>query len=249
MKKINNYTHLGIIFLILAFLTWQFYQIPAITIGDKTYAIFIFLPFLSLAIGSVFIAFHFDEESRKKHEAYYRKNESMTYYRSKKKKKTKKEKKKREQASVAVAVIVGIIGPAAIGTGIFGFPYGAPDPIAVYENPTYAEMVIFIAQDSVDQNEYIYPDYKCTHFTEDFVDNARDKGLRAGYVRLNNPGGTSHAIACFFTTDAGLYFVEPQTDDIFSISEMEVMVDNEYYPPTSTDFTSYTIDWYNPIWT
>jgi hypothetical protein len=251
LPKINLNIIVAVLFLILAYLSWLFYQIPALTLGDTTYVIFIFIPFLCVMMSGIFFLFHINEVAKQKEEAFKRTGKAtITYYRTK----TKKEKKKmdkRKTAAVSVVFILGMIAPVVIASGVVGFPLGVPDLFATYKNPTYMEAIIFITQDSTDQNQYILPTYKCTHFTEDFVTNARAAGWRAGYVRLNNPEGAGHAIAVFDTTDAGFLFVEPQTDRTFSLTIMLTMIKDGYYAigGMNMPLDSYSIDWHNPLWT
>lgn len=94
-------------------------------------------------------------------------------------------------------------------------------------NPTYAEMKEFIKEDKTDQNEYIWGKYVCWNFAIDLVDNATEKGIGAGYVILWFPKQetcSSHAIACFNTTDRGLIFIESITDE-----EVRIVVGKSYW--------------------
>lgn len=250
LTQSNTFIIVAILFLALAALSWIFYQVPAITIGDQTYVLFIFMPLICLVLGSMFLLFYIDDMSRKKKRSRYTTSKSaIKHYRTIKKLENVSIKRKRA-GFVAVGVTVAILSPIIIASGVMGFPLGLPGIYNVYTDPLYNEMVIFVAQDTTDQNLYVFPTYKCTHFTEDFVDSARSEGWRAGYVRLNNPEGAGHAIACFNTKDAGIYFIEPQTDHIFSIDYMRYMVAAGEYSIQGFDMPldSYTIDWHNPLW-
>lgn len=79
-------------------------------------------------------------------------------------------------------------------------------------DPTYKEMLDFIALDKTDENEYS-ESYTCIYFTRDVKNHAFDKGYRCGFVYIEFPNA-AHAIVCFNTTDHGLVFIEPQYDDI-----------------------------------
>jgi hypothetical protein len=251
LPQINIKILASLSFFILAVLSWFFYQIPAITIGDTTYVLFIFIPFLASVMGGIFLALHMKEVAKIKEETFKEKGKaSLLYYRTKSKKQINAQSDKTITASLSVGLAIGILLPILITSGVVGFPVGVPGVFAAYENPTYMDAIIFVAQDQTDKNEYIFPDYVCTHFTEDFVDNARSAGWRAGYVRLNNPDGPGHAIAVFLTTDMGLFFVEPQNDFIFPSERMSEMLDEGYYTIAGMDMplNRYTIDWNNPIW-
>ncbi|WGM89116.1 MAG: hypothetical protein NUK63_09405 [Candidatus Bathyarchaeum tardum] len=79
-------------------------------------------------------------------------------------------------------------------------------------NPTYQEALLFISSDLTDRN--LYTDgYVCYDFTADFNYNAEQQGYRCGFVYMTFSSG-AHAIACFETTDRGLIYIEPQTDEI-----------------------------------
>jgi len=80
-------------------------------------------------------------------------------------------------------------------------------------NPTYSEAQESIRQDTTDLKEYVSEQYVCRHFARDFICNAGKQGIRAGFVRLDFVEGVPHAIVCFNTTDRGLIFVSPQTDE------------------------------------
>jgi predicted nucleic acid-binding Zn-ribbon protein len=83
-------------------------------------------------------------------------------------------------------------------------------------DPTYAEAIDFINSDRTDENEYT-EDYVCYDFTADFNTNAFQMGYRCGFVYIEFPY-SAHAIACFNTTDRGLIYIEPQTDEIVYVA-------------------------------
>lgn len=112
-------------------------------------------------------------------------------------------------------------------------------------NPTYHELMDFLARDPTDQNEYRESVYTCVDFVSDLSNNAEAAGLRAGYVYMEYLGGHAHAIAAFETVDRGLVFIEPQFDD-----EVTVVVGNSYSeengyaaPDYNDMVTRYTIAW------
>jgi hypothetical protein len=82
-------------------------------------------------------------------------------------------------------------------------------------NPTYAEMQVFINSDTTNLKAYS-ESYTCFNFVNDVKTNAFNSGYKAGMVYIEFADG-AHAIVCFDTTDRGLMFVEPQTDDIVSL--------------------------------
>ncbi len=80
-------------------------------------------------------------------------------------------------------------------------------------DPSYAEAVEFIGRDKTDGNEYVENEYVCTHFARDVNNHAESEGIRCGFVIINLTGNANHAIIAFNTTDRGLVFFEPQTDE------------------------------------
>ena len=102
-------------------------------------------------------------------------------------------------------------------------------------DPTYTEMMAFIAQDQTHKNTYHIDNYNCYDFTNDFCNNAFDQGLRAGYVYIKFPD-SAHAIACFKTVDRGIVFIEPQHNKIVNV---EVGIN---YSSSNPNFAAPTYD-------
>jgi len=110
-------------------------------------------------------------------------------------------------------------------------------------DPTYQEMLAFIALDKTDENEYS-ESYTCFHFTADVKSHAFEAGYRCGFVYIRFPD-SAHAIVCFNTTDRGLIFIEPQSDDIVTLAIGQPYWDRtKYLPPEYNDtVVSFTIIW------
>jgi chaperonin cofactor prefoldin len=83
-------------------------------------------------------------------------------------------------------------------------------------DPTYDEANAFTNSDKTDENEYI-PNYVCYDFTADFNSNAFQMGYRCGFVYIEF-SDSAHAIVCFNTTDRGLIYIEPQSDEIVTLT-------------------------------
>jgi hypothetical protein len=83
-------------------------------------------------------------------------------------------------------------------------------------DPTYQEALQFIGSDQTDKNQY-NQSYTCINFANDLVNNALNQGYRCGFVIIDFPE-SCHAIVCFNTSDRGLIFVEPQTDELVTLS-------------------------------
>jgi hypothetical protein len=80
-------------------------------------------------------------------------------------------------------------------------------------DPTSEEAYNFILSDKTDQNTYDEEKYNCAHYSMDTDNNAEKNGIRCAYVKINLQSGLPHAIVAFNTTDKGLLFFEPQTDE------------------------------------
>lgn len=111
-------------------------------------------------------------------------------------------------------------------------------------DPTYFEVVTFVASDRTDENEYVIGEYICWNFASDFEANAFQQGFRVGFVYIEFVDG-AHAIVCFNTTDNGLIFIEPQDDHIVtSLTIGENYWDRNLYIVNYDD----TIIKYEVIW-
>lgn len=82
----------------------------------------------------------------------------------------------------------------------------------VLRNPSMLEVYEFIMIDKTDEN-ISTDEYICKHFVIDFMKNAFEEGYICYFVSIEFQGG-AHAMVAFNTTDRGLIYVEPQTDDI-----------------------------------
>jgi hypothetical protein len=79
-------------------------------------------------------------------------------------------------------------------------------------NPTYAELIAFIQQDTTDTNDYLenpYIGYVCADFAEDVHNNAEAAGIRAASVSIQFKGSDKgHACNAFDTIDKGLVYID-----------------------------------------
>ncbi len=78
-------------------------------------------------------------------------------------------------------------------------------------NPTFSELMEFLAADTTDSNPFISGVYNCFNYTAELNNNADAAGIRAAYVRIRGREW-AHAIVAFETVDRGLIFIEPQSD-------------------------------------
>jgi hypothetical protein len=89
-------------------------------------------------------------------------------------------------------------------------------------DPTYSEAAKFVAYDETSSHSYINETYTCANFAKDFQANAMRAGFTCGVVTVFFPEETSHDLNCFNTTDVGMVYVEPQTDQIVSLNVGQV---------------------------
>ena len=90
-------------------------------------------------------------------------------------------------------------------------------------NPTYAELVAFITEDTTDSKLYrdgskslgnIIVVHVCADFAEEVHNNAEAKGIRAAWVGIDFRGSAEgHALNAFETTDRGLVYVDCTGED------------------------------------
>jgi hypothetical protein len=79
-------------------------------------------------------------------------------------------------------------------------------------DPTFDEALDFLEADRTDDHEYIEDEYVCSHFAADVNNNAEREGIRCAMVDIRF-SSSSHAIIAFDTTDEGLVYFDPITDD------------------------------------
>jgi hypothetical protein len=94
---------------------------------------------------------------------------------------------------------------------------GDGEPITLIDNPdaidpTYAELVAFIQQDTTDAKDYLeHPriGYVCADFAEEVHNNAEAAGIRAASVSVDFEGDEmGHACNAFNTIDKGLVYID-----------------------------------------
>lgn len=80
-------------------------------------------------------------------------------------------------------------------------------------NPTYKELMEFLARDKTDSKPYIEGEYVSSDFAAEVNNNAELEGIRAAFVGIDYPQPPGHGMVAFQTVDEGLIFIEPQSDE------------------------------------
>jgi len=102
-------------------------------------------------------------------------------------------------------------------------------------DPSYSEMRSFILRDRTDRLKYVKDVFECVDFSAIFITNAREAGLQCYYVEIKFPD-SGHAIVAFNTTDRGLKYIEPQSDETMNLVIGRVYWPRKkYYAPTYDD--------------
>jgi hypothetical protein len=111
-------------------------------------------------------------------------------------------------------------------------------------DPSFLEASDFIASDQTNARPYVYGSYTCGNYASDLKKSALREGLMCGYV-LAYFKSKVHALNCFNTTDSGLIFVEPQTDNIIELIIGQPYWDRTIYEPPDYNDTlqGYRIFW------
>jgi len=122
----------------------------------------------------------------------------------------------------------------------------------VLKDPTYKELKSFIAADKTDANQYIVNVYVCHDFAADVKANAASqKKFRCAYVYMDF-NDSAHAIVAFNTTDKGIIYIEPQSDEEVNLqvgwhywTQCVIPKAGTYYNASNYDDT---VQSFNDIW-
>ena len=124
----------------------------------------------------------------------------------------------------------------------------------VLKDPTYQEVKAFIAADTTDMYQWVDDIYTSINFAFDIKVHALQQKIRCAYVLIRYAGDlASHYIVAFNTTDRGLIYIEPQTDEEANLqrgwhywSQCVIPTPGHYYiNPTTYDDT---VERFNVIW-
>ena len=91
-------------------------------------------------------------------------------------------------------------------------------------NPSFSEARYFMNNDDTNEIPYEAVNFTCAHYSQRANNNAEDMGISCAVVILNF-NLSSHAIIAFNTTDRGMVYFEPQTDDIV----VNLEIGNDYW--------------------
>ena len=97
-----------------------------------------------------------------------------------------------------------------------GYDTGLADGLGhgyMIKDPTFAEVLVFLANDRTDEKSYIDPTYVCSHYSRDVCNNAEAAGIRCAVVELRYVSQQGHLIVAFNSIDRGLVYFEPQSDE------------------------------------
>ncbi len=84
-------------------------------------------------------------------------------------------------------------------------------------DPTYADVLDFIASDLTDKNAILAPMDAQWDICNDVINNAANQHIRCAFVFINKVSGTTWGIIGFNTTDKGMVYIEPRTDELVEL--------------------------------
>lgn len=91
-------------------------------------------------------------------------------------------------------------------------------------DPTYHEVKNFIKRDSTDKIRYDEETFNCLDYSTELNNNADEEGIRCCVVELGLKD-IAHALVGFNTTDRGMVYVEPQSDEWVE----DLVIGNDYW--------------------
>jgi hypothetical protein len=86
----------------------------------------------------------------------------------------------------------------------------------VLNDPTYSTMQNFLAYDTIDQLAYVTGTYVYWNYAADVIANEAKQHIRCAFVYIEFPS-SAHANIAFYTTDQGLVYIDPQSDEIVQL--------------------------------
>jgi len=93
----------------------------------------------------------------------------------------------------------------------------------IQHNPTFKETLDFLSVDKTDLQVYQENIYLCSHFASSLNNSAETQGIRCAMVIIRFQH-QNHLIVGFETTDQGMVYFEPQTDE-----QVWPVIDKKFY--------------------
>ncbi len=111
-------------------------------------------------------------------------------------------------------------------------------------DPTWQQLMAFLAKDTTDSEKYDPVSFPCGAFAEEVQNNAEAAGIKAAWVAIDFTDSTEgHALNAFNTTDKGLVFVDctgPGWDQQ-NIKSASISQVKTFGIPTSWDKIAYVV--------
>ena len=115
------------------------------------------------------------------------------------------------------------------------------NPMYYLHDPIYSEAMTFIRDDTTNRNRYDEETYNCGHYSTDVNNNAENQGIRCSLVIVNLKDGDLHALVAFNTTDKGILYIEPQSDEKVNLqigkdywADCVIELSSRYYYPRNS---------------
>jgi hypothetical protein len=99
-------------------------------------------------------------------------------------------------------------------------PFPTPTATPQYQTLTWSQLTDFLLNDHTNWNSWT-DQYTCVNFSLDLVAHAKLQRINAWIVGVEFAGqDEGHAFVAIPTSDRGIIWVEPQTDDTYTISQI-----------------------------
>jgi len=117
---------------------------------------------------------------------------------------------------------IRLYGPVFADYFYSKLPLGAEIHIrdCYYYLVSFEDMKKLLKWDKTDERKWVADEYDCDDFAFDLWRNiSRHYHIALGVLGIQEPDGTLHMMNIFFAVDGNVYLIEPQTDEIFPISD------------------------------
>ena len=91
-----------------------------------------------------------------------------------------------------------------------------------YRTTTKEELKRFLKEDLTDKNRWVKEFYDCENFAFQLMGNISSPnwGTLSFGILLGKKNGNDHTINCFVDNDREVYLIEPQSDEIYKMSDV-----------------------------